>query len=138
MFTIREIDHLVLRVRDLEAMVTFYCDVIGCQVDRRRDDLGLVHLRAGRSLIDLVSVDGKLGQAGGAAPGSQGHNVDHFCLRIDPYDESALRQHLAAAGVKTGKGGVRYGAEGLGPSLFLSDPEGNTVELRGPPEVPAS
>jgi catechol 2,3-dioxygenase-like lactoylglutathione lyase family enzyme len=138
MITIREIDHLVLRVVDLEAMVLFYCDVLGCKVDRRRDDLGLVHLRAGRSLIDLVAIDGKLGQAGGAAPGAEGRNLDHFCLRVEPYDEAALRQHLEAAGVTIEKVGSRHGAEGEGPSLYLSDPEGNSVELRGPPDSPAA
>jgi glyoxylase I family protein len=138
MITIREIDHLVLRVVDLEAMILFYCDVLGCQVDRRRDDLGLVHLRAGRSLLDLVSVDGKLGQAGGAAPGIEGRNVDHFCFRVEPYDEAALRQHLESAGVTIEKTGSRYGAEGEGPSLYLSDPEGNSVELRGPPDSAAA
>ena len=134
-FGLRGIDHLVLRVRDLEAMIAFYCDVLGCTVERRRDDLGLHQLRAGDSLIDLVPVDGPLGRAGGAPPGREGRNLDHFCLRVEPFDEAALRTHLAAHGVAAGALERRYGAEGEGPSIYVSDPEGNVVELKGPPDA---
>ena len=133
MISIREIDHLVLRVRDLPRMLSFYVDVLGCKVERRLDDLGLVQLRAGRSLIDLVPVDGELGRAGGAAPGAQGRNLDHFCLRIEPFDAATLREHLLAHGIDMGELRTRYGAEGNGPSIYLDDPEGNVVELKGPP-----
>jgi len=133
MIRIREIDHVVLRVRDLEKMIDFYCRVIGCSVERRRDDLGLVHLRAGRSQIDLVPVDGPLGRAGGAAPGAEGRNVDHLCLRIEQFDEAALVRHLEANGARTGEVKQRFGADGTGPSLYVDDPEGNVVELKGPP-----
>jgi glyoxylase I family protein len=133
LFSIRQLDHIVLRVRDLETMRRFYLDVLGCTAEREQPGLGLYQLRAGDSLIDLVTTGGKLGRAGGAAPGREGRNLDHFCLRIDPYDEAALRAWLAAKGVSVGETGQRYGAEGEGPSLYLSDPEGNTVELKGPP-----
>jgi glyoxylase I family protein len=133
MIRIRDIDHLVLRVVDVEAMVAFYRDVLGCSIERRRDELGLVQLRAGRSMVDLVPVDGKLGRAGGAAPGSEGRNLDHFCLRVDPFDEPAIRRHLEAAGIAAGEAVPRYGAEGEGPSIYVTDPEGNVVELKGPP-----
>ncbi|KQY90554.1 VOC family protein [Pelomonas sp. Root1444] len=133
MLKLQGIDHLVLRVVDLDRMVRFYVDTLGCSVERRQDAIGLVQLRAGRSLIDLVPVDGKLGRMGGAAPGAEGRNLDHFCLRVDPFDEAALRAHLAAHGVDAGKTESRYGAEGEGPSIYLSDPEGNVVELKGPP-----
>jgi glyoxylase I family protein len=129
---LREIDHLVLRVVDLDAMVAFYCDVLGCTVERRQDDIGLVQLRAGRSLVDLVPVDGKLGRAGGAAPGPEGRNMDHFCFRVEPFDEATIRDHLQANGVKAGPTESRFGAEGEGPSIYLTDPEGNVVELKGP------
>jgi len=132
-FRIRQLDHLVLRVRDSAAMEAFYCAVLGCTVERRQASIGLVQLRAGASLIDLVDVDGTLGRAGGAPPGAGGRNVDHFCLRIEPFDAQVLRVHLAAAGVRAGEEGTRYGAEGEGPSLYLEDPEGNVVELKGPP-----
>lgn len=130
---VREIDHLVLRVVDLERMLGFYCGVLGCSIERRRDDLGLVQLRAGSSLIDLVPVDGQLGAQGGAAPGREGRNLDHFCLRIRHFDETAICAFLEQRGVAIGAIGTRYGAEGDGPSIYLEDPEGNTVELKGPP-----
>lgn len=130
----RELDHLVLRVTDLERMLRFYCDVLGCTVQRRQDAIGLVQLRAGRSLIDLVPVDGQLGRAGGAPPGHEGRNLDHFCLRVEPFDETAIRHQLSAHGVEAGPTERRYGAEGEGPSIYLTDPEGNVVELKGPPD----
>ncbi len=133
MIRIREIDHVVLRVVDLDRALAFYCGVLGCKLERRQDTIGLVQLRAGRSLIDLVPIDGKLGKAGGAPPGAEGRNLDHFCVRIEPFDLAALRAHLLAHGVTPGDYGSRYGAEGEGPSLYFADIEGNTVELKGPP-----
>lgn len=130
---IRDIDHVVLRVADLERMLRFYCDVLGCSVERRRDELGLVQLRAGRSMIDLVPVDGAIGRKGGAAPGREGRNLDHFCLRVEPFDGEAIRRELQAHGVQAGPVELRFGAEGLGPSVYATDPEGNVVELKGPP-----
>jgi len=133
MIYIREIDHLVLRVVDLEKMLRFYCGALGCTVERHRGDLGLVQLRAGRSIIDLVPVDGKLGRVGGAAPGTEARNLDHFCLRVEPFDEPSIRHHLEAHGVEVGPVASRFGAEGEGPSIYVTDPEGNVVELKGPP-----
>src|SRR5271167_2543135 len=114
-------------------MLAFYCGVLGCSVERRQDDLELVQLRAGRSLIDLVAVGGKLGVQGGAAPRREGRNVDHFCLRLHAFDEKGICTFLAGRGVPIGEVALRFGAEGEGPSIYLSDPEGNTVELKGPP-----
>ncbi len=135
MFKIREIDHIVLRVSDLQGMLAFYCDALGCTVERRQDEIGLVQLRAGRSLVDLVPVAGKLGRAGGAAPGVEGRNLDHVCFRIEPFDEAVMRAHLAAKGVAAGETVARNGAEGEGPSIYIHDPEGNMVELKGPPSA---
>jgi len=125
-------DHIVLRIVDKDKMVAFYRDVLGCPVDWDRPELGLTHVRAGTSLIDLVTVDGKLGKMGGAAPGVEGRNLDHFALSVRPFDETAIRAHLAAHGVAIVEEGERYGAEGDGTSLYVRDPEGNTVELKGP------
>lgn len=130
---LRGLDHLVLRVRDLNRMLAFYTNVLGCSLEREQPELGLTQLRAGRSLIDLVTIEGKLGQAGGAAPGAEGRNLDHFCLTVDGYDEQAIRNYLAARGVAVGESGSRYGAEGEGPSIYIRDPEGNGIELKGPP-----
>ncbi|MGA2551804.1 MAG: VOC family protein [Burkholderiaceae bacterium] len=131
MIPIRELDHLVLRVVDLAPMLAFYRDVLGCTVERRDDTVGLIQLRAGRSLIDLVPVDGKLGGAQGRAVVVEGGNLDHFCLRVDPFDEAAIRRHLEAYGIAAGVTASRFGAEGEGPSIYLKDPQGNTVELKG-------
>ncbi len=133
MIRIREIDHIVLRIVDLDKTLKFYCGVLGCTVERRRDDIGLIQLRAGRALIDLVPVGGKLGDMGGAPPGAEGRNLDHVCFRVEPFDEVAIRAHLAAHGVTAGATEQRFGAEGEGPSIYLHDPEGNMVELKGPP-----
>ncbi|MBI5259195.1 MAG: VOC family protein [Burkholderiales bacterium] len=135
MIPIRDIDHLVLRVVDLEAMLRFYGQVLGCTVERRQDEIGLIQLRAGRCLIDLVPVSGRLGREGGGAPDPQARNLDHFCLRVAPFDEAAIRAHLQAHGVAAGALARRYGAEGEGPSLYITDPEGNVVELKGPADA---
>jgi catechol 2,3-dioxygenase-like lactoylglutathione lyase family enzyme len=131
---IREIDHVVLRVRDLERQRRFYCEVLGCTVDRVQEAIGLVQLRACRSLIDLVDAAGRIGRAGGAPPGPEARNMDHFCVRVDPFDADAIARHLEAHGVDPGEVVPRFGAEGSGPSMYIADPEGNTVELKGPPE----
>lgn len=130
---IREIDHIVLRVVDLPRMLRFYCEVLGCSIEKEQLEIGLTQLRAGRSLIDLVPVSGQLGRAGGAPPGTEGRNVDHFCVRVEPFDAEAILQHLRAHGLEPGDVASRYGAEGEGPSIYVSDPEGNVVELKGPP-----
>ena len=132
-FAVRGLDHVVLRIRDLDRSLAFYRDVLGCPIDKRQDKIGLIQLRAGRSLIDLVALDGKLGSAGGAGPGSEGRNVDHICLRVDPFDGPAIIEHLRAHGHDPGPVESRYGAEGEGPSIYVSDPDGNMVELKGPP-----
>jgi glyoxylase I family protein len=132
MIQIGEIDHVVLRAIDMETMRSFYCDVLGCREERRQDEIGLLQLRAGASLIDLVAIDSKLGRHGGAAPGVEGHNMDHLCLRVENYDEAAILAHLKAHDVRIGELGSRYGARGEGPSIYLYDPQGNMVELKGP------
>ena len=132
---VRGLDHLVLRVRDLERAITFYGEVLGCPVERRIDELGLVQLRAGTNLIDLVDIDSPLGRAGGGDRQPEGPNLDHFAIALEAFDETTIRAHLAHFGVEAGETGQRYGANGVGPSIYLKDPEGNTVELKGPPDV---
>jgi glyoxylase I family protein len=132
MIKLREIDHVVLRVRDIAAMTKFYCEVLGAQHVAYRAEYGMTHLRAGASMIDLVAVEGRLGKAGGAAPGAEGRNMDHLCLRVEPFDQDAIVAHLSKLGVAVGDIRPRYGAEGNGVSIYLTDPEGNMVELKGP------
>src|SRR5579859_2209395 len=122
MLRISAIDHLVLRVRDIDAMRRFYCDVLGAEHVAWRPELGLSHLRAGASMIDLVL----------AGEGPRGRNLDHFCLRLEPFDRDAILAQLAAHGVAVGEIARRFGAEGNGTSIYVTDPEGNTVELKGP------
>ncbi|HEY8570841.1 VOC family protein [Phenylobacterium sp.] len=126
-------DHIVLRVRDKERMLAFYCGVLGLAVDRDRPELGLTHVRAGPQMIDLVTVDGPLGKLGGKGPEPEGRNLDHFALQVRPFEVTAIRAHLAAHAVEVVEEGPRYGADGTGYSLYVRDPEGNTVELKGPP-----
>jgi glyoxylase I family protein len=122
-FQIRGLDHIVLRVADKERALAFYVGVLGLTVEREQPKIGLTQLRAGNSLIDLVPRD--------ATPAGQ-PNMDHFALEIMPYDEAALRRYLAARGVEALESGQRYGAGGSGPSLYLLDPDGNKLELKGP------
>ena len=133
-FRINAIDHIVLRVADLQRSLAFYVDGLGCTVEKVQDDIGLTQLRAGASLIDLVPLTGKLGRSGGAAPGEEGRNLDHFALDIVPFDEQAICTHLKQRGIAFGKSGRRYGAKGYGPSIYITDPDGNVVELKGPGE----
>ena len=138
MLTIRGIDHVVLRVRDIVRMRKFYCDILGASHVAYRPEFGMSHLRAGSAMIDLVEVAGPLGKTGGAAAGSEGRNMDHLCLRIEPFDEKQILSHLKAHGVAVGDIRNRFGAEGNGTSIYLTDPEGNTVELKGPSDGKAS
>jgi catechol 2,3-dioxygenase-like lactoylglutathione lyase family enzyme len=130
---IRALDHVVLRVVDVNRSLRFYCDVLGCTEERRVEAIGLIQLRAGASLIDLVDVRSPLGRAGGAPPGDEGRNVDHFAVELEHFDAEAIAAHLGAHGVGAGDVAERYCARGSGPSLYIRDPDGNVVELKGPP-----
>ncbi|WP_317932909.1 VOC family protein [Halioxenophilus sp. WMMB6] len=133
MIKIRGLDHVVLRTTQLPQMLHFYGDLLGCPVEREMPPaMGLTQLRAGSALIDLVTVDSELGRMGGGAPQQQGRNVDHFCLQVEPIAIDALRDYLTQAGVACLEDGERYGSDGFGLSLYVLDPEGNTVELRPP------
>lgn len=143
MMQILGLDHLVLRVRDMARMERFYTEVLGCNVERRIEQLGMVQLRAGHSLIDLLPWDSSGGGASIAnsaareqAPVSgdvRTRNLDHFCLRVEPFDQGALIAHLIQHGIVPGETRRRYGADGHGLSIYITDPEGNVVELKGPP-----
>ncbi len=127
-FAILGIDHVVLRAADPVALERFYVEALGCTLERRQGMLA--QLRAGSALIDIVPAD-EPGPAGGSSR-SGGANLDHLCLRVDPFDAAAIAHHLAAHGAACGAQASRYGAEGQGPSVYLIDPEGNGVELKGP------
>jgi glyoxylase I family protein len=121
-FRVERIDHVVLRVRDLAGMVRFYEQALGFTVARTLDDLRLVQMRAGASMLDLVARDRPDG----------GGNMDHLCFRIEPFDCDAIAKQLAPLGIALGETVQRFGAEGTGPSVYFDDPEGNQIELKGP------
>ncbi len=131
MISVAAIDHIVLRVADADASIAFYCKVLGCPVEKRDDTIGLIHLRAGSSLIDLIPIAGALGSMGGAGPSSEGRNVDHICLRLSKYDPNEVTSHLDAHGIAYELPANRYGSGGEGLSIYLKDPDGNGIELRG-------
>ena len=130
-FAILGIDHVVLRAANPDALEKFYVDVLGCTVEKRQPAIALTQLRAGRTLIDIVPA-GQAGPAAGEQAG-RGANLDHICLRIEPFDAAAIQKHFAATGYDCGEEKSRFGADGQGPSVYLTDPEGNGVELKGPP-----
>ena len=130
---ITHIDHVVLRVEDLEKMVAFYRDVLGCKLERGPGEIALAQLRAGRSLIDLVDANESLGKQSGDLPDHRAPNMDHLCFEVEPWDIEAILAQLRRHDVEPGEVAMRYGAAGTGPSIYLQDPEGNTVELKGPP-----
>jgi glyoxylase I family protein len=149
-FHILGIDHVVLRVLDMPRMVRFYTEVLGCEVERTVKEIGLVQMRAGQSLVDLIPAERPANGTSDPAPGAHmqaanespdgrgseraaGRNMDHFCLRVEPFDQSALIGHLIRHGIVPNEMRTRYGADGYGPSLYINDPEGNVVELKGPP-----
>jgi glyoxylase I family protein len=125
---VAELDHVVLRCRKQERTLDFYTRVLGLSEERRIDRIGLIQLRAGRSMIDLVPAQ---------PPRSEdGANVDHICLGIEIGDIAALAADLRRAGVEVlGEPAERYGARGMGYSIYVRDPEGNVVELK---RMPAS
>lgn len=131
MISVLGIDHIVIRAKDASMMIAFYTNILGCAVERDLSaEFGLTQLRAGRSLIDIVSVNSILGKKGGPAPKSMGNNMDHFCLQIAKIDEAVLAEFLEAQHVSVSDFERRYGADGYGRSVYISDPEGNIVELK--------
>jgi len=117
----------------METMISFYCDVLGCSLDKRSTAVaGLVHLRAGNSFIDFMPADKNI-RADAPATGS----LDHLCIQVEQFSEDELRTHLSSFGVKFGEFVQRYGSDGDGTSVYLRDPEGNEVELKAPPEAKA-
>lgn len=129
-FDLRAIDHIVIRATDAKRLVAFYIEALGCKLAWDRPDLGLTHLEAGDSLLDIVNIYGPLGNNGASTVNEPSHNVDHFCLRIEPFDFERLRMHFEKFGIHLDLPRERYGAIGFGLSVYLIDPEGNGIELK--------
>jgi glyoxylase I family protein len=120
---VEELDHVVIRCRDQARSLDFYTRILGLTEERRLEAIGLVQLRAGRSMVDLVPAD--------PPPAFETRNVDHVCLGVAAADMTALAAWLAAEGVIVlGEPTLRYGARGMGLSLYVQDPDGNVVELK--------
>jgi catechol 2,3-dioxygenase-like lactoylglutathione lyase family enzyme len=121
------LDHFVLRVRDLDASVAFYRDLLGLPIEMleeyRAGTRPFVSARVGGPLIDLVpdpTYDGALG------------GLMHFCLRVDGGLTDMVLPRLRAAGVTIIEDApmVRLGATGYGRSIYIRDPDGYVVELK--------
>jgi catechol 2,3-dioxygenase-like lactoylglutathione lyase family enzyme len=120
------LDHVVLRTKQIDRVLAFYRDVLGCPVERTIEPLGLYQLRAGGALVDVI--DSNVWTAAEAGPGES--KYDHFCLAVAadrPEDVTAV---LDAAGIEHGDPAERYGATGNGTSIYAIDPDGRTVELK--------
>lgn len=131
MLDVIAIDHIVLRTTKLKEMLDFYTKVLNCTIERQTPvETGLTQLRAGSSLIDLVVVDSRLGAIGGGPPSKTENNVDHFCLQIRAAPEQDIINYLQKSEVEVGVFESRFGAQGEGNSIYIKDPEGNSVELR--------
>lgn len=131
MFKVLGIDHIVIRTANIERMKSFYRDVLQCEIERDKTaELGLLQLRAGSALIDLVSVSSELGKLGGAEPGLSGNNLDHFCLQLRAIEQQVLLSYLKQHQVVVDEFSERYGATGYGLSIYIKDPDGNTIELK--------
>ena len=143
-FTLERLDHVVLRTGDVGRLVRFYQE-LGCSVVREVPGMQMVQLAAGRSMIDVVGVDdaalvtsrrdGKDGT--GNQPSGDGRNMDHFALRVSPFDEAEILAFCKERGIEAqAMGSPLLGADGFGPAVYLRDPDGNRLELKGPPVAP--
>lgn len=133
-FSLRGLDHIVLAVEDVERSVAFYTRVFGASEERRIESLGMAQMRIGRSLIDIVPIGDVPHDI--SAP-NIAKNMEHFAIAITPFDEEKIRAHLTVHDIASDRAKRRYGSEGFGPSIYIEDPDGNIVELKGPPEAGA-
>lgn len=123
MFQLVGLDHIVLNTSNSTAMVDFYCNILGCHVEKIQEEIGLIQLRAGDSLIDLFKSTENLSQ-------SKVKNLNHFCLRVDPFIDEELKEYFTKNKIPILEYGKRYGAQGVGYSIYIHDPDDNTIELK--------
>ena len=127
---ITKLDHIVMRVTNIEKSIRFYRDILGCQ--EKRISNGLYQYQAGASMIDLVPITEDLRHDPDCRPTEKYLNVDHFALTLAEFDEKAIVAYLEANNIKVERSGRRFGAQGYGPSVYFKDPDGNFIELKGP------
>jgi catechol 2,3-dioxygenase-like lactoylglutathione lyase family enzyme len=120
MFKFQKLDHVVIITSDLERCLDFYINVLGCELERTLEELPLYQLRAGEALIDITT--GK--------PTSSGRNMDHFCLQVANFNAAEIQAYFKEKSIPCGEAERRYGATGFGQSIYIKDPDGNTIELK--------
>jgi catechol 2,3-dioxygenase-like lactoylglutathione lyase family enzyme len=132
MFTVTGMDHIVLKVRDMDRVLDFYLNVLGLKGER------LEEFRQGRvpfpsvrinhdTIIDLFPVQASADDV----PDARSSDLDHFCLVVDQTDMSQVVAYLQRHGVAIQQGPVtRWGAHGNGTSIYFSDPENRQIEIR--------
>lgn len=131
-FALEGIDHILLLVNGMAPAVRFYTKVLGCQVEDKLPQYGMLQLRAGSALIDLVDVSVPQG-SWAVPPVAGGRNLDHLCLALGAHEEAKLRRHLARHHIEIVEEGIHGGSRGESLSLYVRDPSGNIIELKGPP-----
>jgi len=134
-FSLVGIDHVVFLVDDMPKAMRFYQDVLGCQLGYSYPKHGMEQVFAGAALIVLWDIT-QPGAAAAVPPVRGGRNVDHVCIALSPFDEDAMRAHLAAHGVAIEREAFHGGARGMGNSFYIRDPFGNKLELKGPAVYP--
>jgi glyoxylase I family protein len=128
-FDLRAIDHVVLIVDGLEDAVKWYAEVVGATEEKSLRQFGMVQLRAGASMIDLVDAGSEPGEWA-RPPVDGGRNMDHLCLEIGPVTKAAMDAHLASHGLEVEEEGLRGGAKGEGYSWYIRDPWDHQIELK--------
>lgn len=134
-FSLVGLDHVVFLVDDMPKALKFYSDVLGCQPGYSYPALGMEQVWCGNSLIVLWDTTHP-GAASAVPPVAGGRNVDHVCINLSPVDQHALVAHLNAHQVKIDRIAFHGGARGMGNSVYVFDPFGNKLELKGPPVYP--
>lgn len=124
----RRIDHVVLRVADIDRSVSFYRELLGAEPELeeefRAGRRSFMSLRIGEALIDLIPSED---------PGAVGpKGLAHICIEVEGGDPETVRRSLEDRGVlvESSVNLERLGAKGAGPSLYLTDPDGYRIELK--------
>jgi glyoxylase I family protein len=121
----RGIDHVVLRVTDIERSLHFYTEILGLSLERIIEDIGVYQIRCGQNLIDLCVL-----KEGKQLADKDERGIDHLCLMVHG-DFDAIVSHVKEQGVPITFGPVElYGATGFGTSIYVLDPDGHTLELK--------
>ncbi len=119
------IDHVVLRVSDLERTTAFYQSVLGLSVERIFDAIGLYQVRCGANLIDLLTL-----KPGETLPAPELRGIEHLCLSIEA-DLDEVIESLARLDTPVIRGPMEvYGSKGFGTSIYIRDPDGYEIELK--------